>query len=147
MHESLHVHSSNKSGVNTLHVCVKQRPDKHSKWEFWYFFKTTAQETNGTRWGTQQHKHSLVFLLCRNPLSAVYQLVTQVTLKVVLLPGLGKAQCVSYGSETHCLGKTQTWSVARVQRQHNAQGIQSVHPFINSLILLAITLTSQKITM
>jgi hypothetical protein len=44
------------------------------------------------------------------------------------------------------MGKTQTWSVAKFQRKHTAQGIQSIHPFINPPILLAITLTSQEVT-
>jgi len=76
----------------------------------------------------------------------LYELVTQVTLKEVLLPELEKAQCVFYGSKTHCMGKTQTWSVAKVQRKHTAQVIQSIHPFINLTILLTITLTSQEVT-
>jgi hypothetical protein len=76
----------------------------------------------------------------------LYELVTQVTLKEVLLPGMGKGQCVFYGLETHCMGKTQTWSVAKVQGKNAAQGIQSIHPFINPPILLAITLTSQEVT-
>jgi len=66
----------------------------------------------------------------------LYELVTQVTLKV-LLPQLGK---------THFWGKNQTWSVAKAQGKHAAQGIQSIHPFINPPILLAITLTSQEVT-
>jgi len=44
------------------------------------------------------------------------------------------------------LGKKQTWSVAKAQRKHAAQGIQSIHPFINPYILLAITLISQEVT-
>jgi hypothetical protein len=73
----------------------------------------------------------------------LYELVAQVTLKEVLLPGLGKAQCFFYGLETHC---TQTWSIAKVQGKHTAQGIQSIQPFINPPILLVITLTSQEVT-
>jgi len=34
MHESLHVHSCNESGVSTLRVRVKQWPDKHCSWKF-----------------------------------------------------------------------------------------------------------------
>jgi hypothetical protein len=52
----------------------------------------------------------------------------------------------SVGWKPIASGKPKLVVVARIQRKHTAQGIHSIHPFINPPILLAHTLPPQKLT-